>query len=183
MRKIILVVAVMLVFASGAFAQAPAKPFDVFLGGGVGFPSSPSMFSDGWKMGFHGLGGLDINLPMLKITGKAEYHTFPFDWGDADGSGLALRALMIGADVKYAFGVPAAPAKPFVMGGLGMANVTFSDLESGAMTVSFEDETKLYFEIGGGVEFNKFFGMIRYVNIATSGESTAFIPISVGIKF
>lgn len=183
MKKTLLIVAVMLVFACGAFAQAPAKPIDIFLGGGIGFPSSPSMFSDGWKMGFHGLGGIDFNLPMLKVTGKAEYHTFPFDWGSSDGSGFALNALMIGADVKYAFGVPAAPAKPFVMGGLGMANVTFSDATSGDVTITFDSETKLYFEIGGGVEFNKFFAMIRYVNISTSGEATAFIPISVGVKF
>ena len=82
-----------------------------------------------------------------------------------------------------------APTKPFVLGGVGLATLSVSDLEGVGITIPFDiSETKLYFEFGGGVEFKmgptmNLFLMGRYVNVTSEGEATAFIPISVGLKF
>jgi hypothetical protein len=51
-----------------------------------------------------------------------------------------------------------------------------------------EKQNKLYYNIGAGVELGggpafAFFAQVRYVSIATSGNATAFVPITVGLKF
>ena len=101
---------------------------------------------------------------------------------------------MFGVDGRYAFGLPAAPLKPFVLGGLGFARMSMTDLEgSNPLIASFneykpEAQTDMYFNIGAGVELKtgpmwNLFLQVRYVSVATEGESSAFIPVSLGVKF
>ena len=188
-------VVLLLIFATASWSQLPSKPFNLYAGGGVSIPTSPDAFKEGWKLGLHGSGGLGINfgaIPNFQVIGKVEFHTIPFDWdkaGQPNASGGAFQILMFGADGKLAFGVLAAPMKPFILGGVGGARISFSDISNAGNTVIVDfSETDFYFNIGAGVEFGsgpalKFFIMARYVNIATEGESTAFIPITAGIKF
>ena len=100
---------------------------------------------------------------------------------------------MFGGDARYSFGLPAAPIKPFVLGGLGFANTSVSDFESSdplvtALNFNSESSTDLYWNLGAGVDFKtgpawSLYGQIRYVSIATEGESSSFIPVTVGLKF
>ncbi len=196
MRKSALMAVIfLLIFATAGWSQLPSKPFNLYAGGGISNPTSPDAFKEGWKLGFHGSGGLGINfgvVPNFQIIGKVEFHTMPFDWDKAglpDASGGAFQVLMFGADGKFALGVPAAPMKPFVIGGAGIAKISVSDITNAGSTVAVDaDETDFYFNVGAGMEFGsgpamKFFILARYVHIATEGESTAFIPVTAGIKF
>jgi len=186
MKKIILTLAVIVLFAGLATAQ-DVKPFNLYAGGGLGAPNSNDMFKDYWKTGYHGYAGLGFNLmPMIQIIGKAEYHMFSVD-GDSEGDFLEsaeaagdLNTFMFGGDIKLNPKAPFMPIKPFAIAGVGFANSSFSELD--------ESETDFYWNIGGGLELGgqgplKFFAMARYVSISSEGESTTFIPVTLGIKF
>ena len=186
MKKLILTFAVIILFAGLASAQ-DVKPFNIYAGGGLGSPNGSDMFKDYWKMGYHGYAGLGFNfMPMMQIIGKAEYHMFSVDT-DSDGE-LAdvaeaagdMTTFMFGGDVKLNPKAPFMPIKPFAIAGIGFASSSFSELN--------ESSTDFYWNIGGGLELGgqgplKFFAMARYVSISTEGESTTFIPVTLGIKF
>lgn len=204
MKKSLLVIVVMLVFASGAFAQVPAKPFNIYAGGGLTMPSSPDAFKDGFKMGFHGTAKLGLKaVPKGEILLNLEYHMFGLDNEDMYGTnvdGGDLSIIMAGADYKLNLGVPLAPVNPFIQAGGGLAIISMSDLSYtdpvlGDIDVTTESINKIYLEIGGGIEFNKFFASIRIVNIFNGSteydvsamevkeKSALMIPLTVGVKF
>ena len=190
MKKLLILTVILAFVAMSASAQV-SKPFNIYVGGGLNLPMSPEIFKDYWKTGFHGMGAFGFNSgPNLQILGKIEYHTFPFDFGGIPGlSGMSFNTLMYGGAAKFDFGVPMAPTKPFVLGGMGMATLSVSDLEGVGAPISFDvSETKIYIEFGGGVEFKmgptmNLFLMGRYVNVSSEGDATAFVPITVGLKF
>ncbi|MBU8933539.1 MAG: outer membrane beta-barrel protein [candidate division Zixibacteria bacterium] len=180
---------VMLVLISGSLCAQERTTF--YGGAGIGMPSSPSEFSDYWKMGFHGSVGIGFPLsPNVRLVPKLEYHSFAFDWGKLGVvgiDGLDMQALLIGADVRVALGVPTASARPYLLGELGMGTISFSDVTGAGETIPVGlDETKMYIGLGGGLEFasspsTKFFFQFRYISITTSGEATTFIPITAGV--
>ncbi len=196
MKKITLfaIVAVMAVLmTTSAMAQAPAKPFNMYLGGGGSLPSGD--LADGWKMGFHGIGRLGMAMaPKMELLFGADFHTFGLDLPDeADVDGGAFSAILIAGDVKLNLGVPNSNMNPFVFGGGGMASISISDMtgemynpstdQFETVTVSFESETKAFFEFGAGVEMGKMFIQGKYVSIQADGESINYIPFSLGFKF
>jgi len=188
MKRLLMILAILLVFAVGASAQVPAKPFTVYVGGGLSMPVSPSAFDDLYKMGFHGSGGVGFTVsPMFQVIGRVEYHTWGLDkekYGISDVEGGSFKVIAFGADGKFAFGVPGAPIKPFVLGGVGMANISVSDFEyEGETIATIPSETDFYVAFGGGVEFKNFFAQFRYVHIMTEGDATGTVPITVGVKF
>ena len=87
------------------------------------------------------------------------------------------------------------PVKPYVLGGLGMASIQQSEFEGPAsLTLSVlnayipEDQTEFYWNMGAGITLMSspafsLFAQARYVSIATEGESSSFIPITLGFKF
>ena len=125
MKKLLILALILAFTAMTASAQVPAKPMTIYGGVGMSLPTSPDEFKDFWSMGFHGLGAVGFNAaPKLQLLGKIEYHNFAFDWGDIPGDGGAISFLMIGGDVKLNLGVPLAPTKPFILGGVGMATAS-----------------------------------------------------------
>jgi len=165
-------------------AQEAAKPMSFYLGGGVSVPTGD--LGDGWKLGFHGFGRVGFNVaPKLDILAGLDYHTFSVDDQGVSGiEGGALSTINITGDLKVNLGTPAMSANPFVLGGVGLAIESVSDLTiAGLGTFSFDSESDVFIEVGGGAEFNKFFIMGRYVNIFSSGSSISYLPITVGVKF
>ena len=196
MRKGLLTTILILVLATGAFAQTA-----VYVGGGLSLPSGD--LADGWKTGFGATGAIGITVaPSFQIVPKVEFHTFGLDADkflaeledvlgeDLNGvtiDGGSFSAIMFGADGRFAFGLPEAKMKPFVFGGLGMAIAKISDItasyEGESETVLGTSETKLYFNFGAGIEFEasptmNIFIQGRYVSISTEG-STTFMPLTV----
>jgi opacity protein-like surface antigen len=205
MRKFALTVIVLAIFAISANAQV-SKPFSLYLGGGVTLPNSPDYFKEGYKMGFHGTGGVGLKLiPLIEVVGKVEYHSFSLDdeeflgegAEDVDISGGTLTAILYGADARLALNVPGSPMKPFVLAGAGFASLSTSSLkiDDEEWGKPFESKTKFYFNVGAGLEIGSLFIQGRYVSISSEEPSEeavklgaekkaiVSIPITLGIKF
>ncbi len=187
MKKAFLSFAVMLCLAAFVSAQ-DVKPIDIYIGGGVSLPNAPDFFKDYWKTGYHGLAGVGFKaFPGFSLVGNAEYHTFPIDAEGVEGGNF--NTFLFTVNGRLALGVPAAPLKPFILGGIGLANVSISDITAGDKTFEFlGSETDLCFSIGGGLEFKAgpaaaIFVQGRYVIINTEGDAITYIPITVGFKF
>lgn len=199
MKKAMLVCAVILLFAGVASAQN-VKPFDVYVGGGLGIPTGPDGFKDSWKNGINLSAGIGYNVaPMISLIGHIDYHSFPYNIpseysGDYDG--WRYSAVLFGADLGLSPNLPAFPLKPFLRAGVGMAYTKISDLEVlGETFLEGDSETRPYFSFGGGFEFPmgpamKLFvegrmNMIMYSDAESSisDETVSFMPITVGIKF
>ena len=142
MKKILLLTALVALIASSAFAQVPAKPFTIYVGGGLTLPMSPDVFKDGWSTGFHGSAQLGFNsIPKGEFLLNLEFHRFGADFGDLSGyDGGAFSSILVGGDFKLNFGLPMAPTKPFILGGVGLAVLSFSDLTTPSGTATFDSE-------------------------------------------
>ena len=203
MKRLILVAVFLLAFVATSAAQQQMKPV-IYVGGGIGMPMGPTVFKDYWKMGigFGGGVGLQFN-PQMEVIAKFYYNSFGFDWdkiiGGAtgvSGDGLDFQAIEFGGDVKYTFGSggASAPLKPFFIVGVGFAQAKFTDgsVTGGTVTVPIStggySETKIAFSGGAGFDYMfspkmGFWLEGRFAMIATSGESTTYLPIRAGLKF
>lgn len=200
MKKLLVILAVFVAFAASVSAQAPAPtPFSIYAGGALSLPQSDA-FKASFKNGYHGFLGLGMKVaPMLQVIGKVEYHTFKFNFDNAAGfdgyTGGTNKMLMYGVDGKLSPSVPASPVKPYFLAGLGFANIKQSEFEGpSSLSLSIlnevvsESQTKLYFNVGAGADLVanpafSIFAQARYVSISTDGETAAFVPISLGVRF
>lgn len=195
MKKSLLTAVCVAVFALGVSAQVPA-PFSLYAGGAVSLPNAPDGFKDAFKTGYHGLVGLGYKMgPGLQIVGKVEYHKFSYDFAGISGvDGGDSKMWLFGGDGRLALGLPASPVKPFAFAGIGIAKIKQSEFGgditlASSLTPPFpEDQSKMYYNFGAGVELGggpsfSLFVQARYVSIATEGHNTTFIPVTVGLKF
>ena len=196
MKKIILIIATMLLFSLSAMAQVPSKPFSIYGNLGVSLPQSPDGFKDLYKMGLHANAGVGFAVaPTMQLVGKVGIHRFGVDkdaMGDGDLDGGTFTAITYGVDLRASLGVPMAPIKPFGFGGIGMASLKVGEITSNVINASPSiSESKFYFNFGGGIEFKSgplmsFFVQASYIGISvddTFDERIVMIPISLGIKF
>jgi hypothetical protein len=200
MKKLFLALIILIAFGVSASAQIPT-PFSLYAGGAISLPQSPSGFKDGYKNGLSGMIGFGWKLmPNLQAVAKAELHSFKVDF-DQQGLATSYPALtggtnnmwMFGVDGRYSLGLPAAPIKPFVIGGLGLASISQTDFAGDPLATSLNavmptSQSKMYWNIGAGVELKGtplmgLFAQVRYVSVATDGEASNFVPITLGLKF
>jgi opacity protein-like surface antigen len=134
---------------------------------------------------------------MFEFVAKVEYHTFKWDFDQALSgyTGGTNKMLMFGGDMKWNPSAPAFPVAPYVLGGIGLANIKQSEFSGPAsLALDFfnaaisENQTKFYWNMGAGFQLKtgpafSLFAQARYVNIASDGGSSAFIPVTVGLKF
>lgn len=200
MKKCIFVVVALFVLTSVVSAQAPT-PISLYVGGAISIPNGPDEFKDNYKNGYHGFAGLGYKLaPNFQAVGKIELNRFPLDVGSIpsfvgeDITGGNNNMLMFGLDGRYSFGLPAAPLKPFIIGGGGLARLSATSLEGTSDLIASlneyqpDSQTKVYFNVGAGVELKagpmwQLFAQVRYVSVATDGDPASFIPFSLGLKF
>lgn len=196
MRKLILMLAILLTFALAASAQV-SSPLSFYAGGALSLPNGPDGFKDAYKTGYHGWVGAGYSLaPTFQVIGKVEHNRFSFDAGTITGvDGGTMKIWMYGADAKFAPSVPAFPIKPFLFAGAGWASSKVDEftgsntLATAALnTGTNESVTKMYYNFGAGADlfsgpaFSVFL-QGRWVSIQTDGETTNFIPISMGLRF
>ena len=145
---------------------------------GLGATLPTGSYGDFDKMGLNILGVFETplaNSPLyLRVDGL--YSSTAHDGAGATGSTSILGGA---ASALYHFSAPAAQARPYLLGGLGIYNV-----DPGGTAGS---ETKLGFGFGGGVTFSlsgfNAFAEARYLSIQTSGSSFTLIPLTVGMMF
>ena len=101
-----------------------------------------------------------------------------------DGAGGSTKIAGGMASLVYGLAPSSAAARPFVTGGVGLYNVKVDVTGFGSAS-----ETKVGFGIGAGVAFKMGTGGMRVVvatrftSVGTSGSSTTFLPIVVGLTF
>ncbi|NOY89534.1 MAG: porin family protein [FCB group bacterium] len=203
MKKTFAIIIILGLFALGVSAQVPSKPFNIYAGGGLTITSSPQIFKDRYKLGYHFSSGLGIKAaPFTQIIGKVEYHSIARDWQDirtldniSDNSisGGTRQIWMFGLDARLGVNAPMSPIKPFIIGGIGLAYLSETDIAttlppSQIPFQPYESQTKVYLNVGGGLDFKAgpiltMFVEGRYLNIQQDGDNLILIPISLGIKF
>ena len=132
------------------------------------------------KMGFVGGAGATYWLAgqPIGIRGDLSYSQSKHDVG-AGNTKIAGGM----ASVVYALNPASAPARIILSGGLGFYNVKVS---SGTASAS---ESKIGFGGGAAVSFKLGTGSTRlvvgtrYTSVSTSGSSTTFLPLTVGLTF
>lgn len=199
MKRLLAILAILLAFSVNAAAQVPSSPISFYAGGALSIPSGGDYFKAMFKNGYHGMVGIGYSMaPMIEVVGKFEYHTFQSELAAVpDFSGGTNKVMMYGADIKFSPKLPALPIKPYILAGAGMASVKqteFSGPPAMALAINIlnavvpEDQNKMYWNVGVGTSLLNnpafsLFAQARYVNIATDGESSQFIPITIGAKF
>ena len=169
--------------AALALAPTLAVAQGMRYGVGVGLLMPLSDYETADKMGW--VAGADATrwLPggMLGVRVEGSYSQ------TSEASGVTAHSTkIIGgmADLVYAFGLSAAQMRPYVLGGLGYYNVKIDVTGLGSAS-----ESKVGFGVGGGLAFKMGTGSTRafveakWTTVSTSGSSTSFIPIRVGLRF
>ena len=204
MKRSLLVVAMVTFLAAGVSAQ-------VSLGWGVhgnyAMLDVSGQLSSVYGSGAGGGAHIDVDLMMITLRFSGDYVTFSPDqdkyrselaqlFGNAatgysiDGGNISI--LSVNANAKWTL-LPIPVVSPYLTGGIGLAQLSSGDLTvkyNGAAVGGFpkvNGETKTAVNIGAGVDL-KFGGIALYAEakytwILTEGNSTKYIPISIGITF
>ncbi len=171
------VVAARPVMAQRAMAQSGSLRYGI--SGGVLLPMGDYNTFD--KMGFVGGVGATYWLAgqPIGVRGDVSYSQSSHDVGGA-GHTKIIGGM---ASVVYALNPASAPARIMLNAGLGFYNVKI-DATGGSAS-----ESKIGFGGGAAVAFKLGTGSTRlvvgtrYTSVSTSGGSTTFLPITVGLSF
>jgi hypothetical protein len=175
-RRLLNALVVAAVSAAGA-ATLQAQSAQLGLGGGVIIPIGDFGTAD--KLGWHGLGMVEFSLPASPAAIRIDAM-----YGQTSHKSAGGNTKLVGgtADLVWHMGPSKAPARLYLLGGLGYYNVKVDVTGLGSVS-----ESKFAFDLGAGVSAGmggaKFFGEARFISVRTSGGATNFIPISVGVLF
>lgn len=177
MKRIMLSALVVAAASAAGTTTLNAQSAQLGLGGGVIIPTGDYGTAD--KSGWHGLGLVEISVPLSPVSVRVDAM-----YGQTSHKNISGNTKLAGstADVVWHAGLPKAPARFYLLGGLGFYNVKVE--VPGFVTAS---ESKVAFDLGAGVSAGmgsaKFFGEARFISVRTSGGATNFIPLSVGVLF
>jgi opacity protein-like surface antigen len=178
MKRILLGALVVAAVSAAGAAAVQAQGAQLGLGGGVINPTGDYATAD--KAGWHGLGTLEFSIPAAPTSIRIDAMYGQTSHKGTFGGNTKLFGST--ADLVWHAGLPKAPARFYLLGGLGFYNVKVD--VTGFPSTS---ESKFAFDLGAGVSAGmgsaKFFGEARFISVRTSGGATNFIPISVGVLF
>jgi opacity protein-like surface antigen len=204
MKRLIATAVAVLIVSSAARA-------DGMIGFGVQLTGAalnvPEPLKAVYGVGYGGGAHLDINLPVLfSIRVAADYTTYSPDAdkykgiiatfnpgtaaSDYDFSGGRINIFSVSANGKL--GLPTPLVSPYITAGGGIASVSSSDLtiryqgQPVANAAGASTGTKGSINFGVGVDLNIVITLYleaKYTIIFTEGESSSFVPVSLGITF
>ena len=168
--------------ASIGAAPAVAQGAKFSVGGGLTLPMGD--FGDNLSTGFHGMAAVGFtpaNFPVgIQIDGM--YNRLGLDDDDVDGN---FRIIQGTANAVYRFqSSEDTKIRPYIIGGVGLYN---GKLSGDDIPDAFQ-ESETDFGINGGAGFDFVAGSValfvegRFHNVFTEGESSNFIPITVGVR-
>ncbi len=164
-----------LVLFAGAALPAQAQ---VRFGVGAGLLMPMGDYGTADKMGFTAGAGVVVPLGTAPVAVRIEG---TFSSTSHDGIGGKSKILGGMASLVYSF-TGAGSVTPYVLGGLGYYSVKVDVTGLGSF-----DDSAIGFGGGGGLRFPmgsaSLFAEARYMNISTTGGSTTFMPIIVGVSF
>lgn len=177
MKRLVLSMFAVALAAQAATSSLSAQSkVSVGVGGGLTVPLGD--FGDAAKLGWHGTAHLGYGLPSgLGFRGEFFYGQNKVDANVDAKFKLAGGMGSVTYDIKTGSGL-----KPYILGGVGYFQVK---AEGGGGSIS---ESKVAFGGGAGLKFKagsdaNIFVESRYLSVSTSGSSTTFIPLTVGVSF
>ena len=168
--------AAMAVAALGLVFSASEAQAQIGFSIGAGPSFAMGDFGDGLDMGYHAVVGANFSIPLLPIGLQAEGMWNRFDVSDTDDAKFQLLSGSLNAVIN----LPTPGITPYIIGGVGYYNVKFdSDILEG-------DTNDFGVNVGGGVRLGLpglgVFAEARLHNVFTEGESTRFVPVTLGIR-
>jgi opacity protein-like surface antigen len=187
------------------FAQSQVRLGFQATGGNINVPKP---LNEIYGFGFGGGAHLDINLPvLLAFRLQGDYVRFSADQGKyqsllaslvggsaandfaIDGGNISIWSA--NANVKSNF-LPLPIISPYLTGGIGLANLSASEATvkyrgqpvQGGTIPGVKGETNFSANVGAGVDLKlgiEVYIEARYTWIFTAGESSTYIPISIGV--
>jgi opacity protein-like surface antigen len=204
MKKTLLLVTLLVLVASISLAQMPSVKFGVQ--GDFGSINVPEPMKSVYGSGLGGGAHLDISFAILSLRVSGDYITFAPDNGKYQealakltGSAASLFSIDGGrinimsgnVNLKWAI-LPLPIVTPYMTGGIGLASVSVNDATIKMNGVpqgtigGVKGETKTAFNVGAGVDLKigiTLFLEAKYTWIMTEGETSTYIPISLGVTF
>jgi opacity protein-like surface antigen len=207
MKRIALIAAVVTLCSSFAFAKGTINFGLQATGANI---NVSGQLKDIYGFGFGGGGHLDINLPVLfAFRLQGDYVSFSADQtkyrqllaslvggtaaNDYTIDGGTVTILSANANVKSSF-LPLPLISPYFTGGIGLANMSAGDATvkyqgqplQGGTIPGVKGETNFSANVGAGVDLTlgiEIYLEARYTWIFSSGETSTYIPVSLGITF
>jgi hypothetical protein len=202
------ILAVMMLIATVSASAQSSNDVGIVLSSGISIPSAPDGFADERRSGFNIAVGVSIPwTDDLSFILTAEYHSFPVDGGAIlntvgfvagdpavhvdNGEG---HAMTYGVDAKYLLISDRPLFAPYIIGGVGYFHLTSDDAEVirvtpqsfNIATVRFGDASAACASIGAGIDVPGGVGGLfieaRYSAAMTSGGTTSFIPVRIGLR-
>lgn len=156
-----------------------------------------------------GIGGglhLDVNLMVLSFRLSGDYLHYSLDqdkfrdsfrplFGNSvsqlsiDGGGLGIYTLTANGKMNI---LPLPIVTPYLTGGVGLAWLSRDEVKTsisgvgGATTPSETQSARTVINLGAGVDFQlgiTFFVEAKYAWIFTEGESSSYVPLTIGVSF
>jgi opacity protein-like surface antigen len=168
--------------------------------------SGATSLQDAYGMGIGGGLHLDINLMVISFRLSGDYVHYALDqdkfrdafrpvFGNAvsqlsiDGGGLGIYSLTANGKMNI---VPLPVITPYFTGGIGLAWLTRDEVKTsiagaaGATTPSATQSGCTSFNLGAGVDLSvgiSLFVEAKYVWILTEGETSTYVPVTIGVTF
>ena len=159
-----------------------AQPRLMF-GGGLSSPYSD--FGEGAEAGWHGMAGLQLEVPGIPIAIRADaaHHSF----GEMEASGVTERTTLLTGAISGVLTLPGIGIGPYLLGGLGVSR-NKTDLIISALSASGSTtRSDPSFHLGAGVTLGALgfggFAEIRGTQASSGmGSSLRFLAATVGIR-
>ena len=164
----------LMVGAIAVAAGATEASAQISIGAGPSFAMGD--LGDGLDMGYHAQVSLGFGLPMLPIGLQADVGLNRFAVSDIDDANFQT----IHGAVNAVINLPTPGITPYLIGGVGYYNLKFDIAGEDADTNDFG------INVGGGVRLGLpglgVFAEARLHNVFTEGESSRFLPVTLGIR-
>jgi opacity protein-like surface antigen len=204
MKRILLLAAFLTIISSSLYAGGPISFGLQATGATLNVPEPlKAVYGFGYGGGAH----LDINLPVLfSIRIAADYTTYSPDRekfktvlaaqslgrvaSGFETDGGRFNIFSASANGKLSL-LPTPIISPYITAGAGIASVSNSDLTiryqgTDLGTVASDSQTKAAINFGAGIDLTivvTLYLEAKYTIIFTNGESSSFVPVSLGITF
>ena len=163
-------------------ADVEAQPRLMF-GGGLSSPQSN--FAEEAEAGWHGMAGLQLEVPGIPIAIRADgaLHSF----GEMTTSSLISKTTLLTGAISGVLTLPGVGIGPYLLGGLGVSQNT-TDLTISALSAAGStSRSDPSFHLGAGVTLGALgfggFAEIRGTQVSSGlGSSWRFLVATVGIR-
>ncbi|HOP06969.1 MAG TPA: outer membrane beta-barrel protein [candidate division Zixibacteria bacterium] len=187
MHKAITSLGIVLFLTVSAMAQSPV-PVKLYLGGGVSLGDKPGLFDSKYDASPHGMVGVGVGVATnFEVILQGTYDRFDNNlFGDKNGDiSIFSGSLFLKPHLQH----PEFPVEFYALAGLGITRVNMETIvlpegvdrqtEAIAYSLAIEDQTKLSYSIGIGMQYQLFskvglFGQAIMNEILTEQIDTVF---------